>query len=464
MIPPDKLFSSFLFALIATSNPADDLTLSSPITTLGYEPQECAHCREVKQQVKGWALPRKKSSVLGVIILKCLPGRTRRQTFASGDEMDLGKSSPSRERLYHNLLEHLITSINALGFLGEWANKVIEPYRGLPFGSYLHTPPLRRQRRLSGPLDNNNDSIWHRLQIFSAVETEQHTSPQDQCLFLTRLPQDIRFMIYEMVLGGKVFHIQAKNTNDPHCRLLSWTCTRPELIYDQGPDTHIPCFSTSGTSSPTASRPSSSHNPYFEDHLQPTGLLPLLVTCRQIYTEAVPILYSNNTFEFTQNRTAFRFLKVMIPPPRLKDIRRFKWDVRLPYHPQISSRALKDWNDLFLFFSNETSSLQHLYLKLQLLHPMQADILRTPDDGPAAAAWIKPMLVMAIDANRRRSCKVEIVSNHVVLEPERIFKAVARENPGEMFGWILGEACTEMHRRIRLSLEGSTTDVAVVDG
>ena len=326
--------------------------------------------------------------------------------------------------------------------LGSWVDlalKVWEPSsknKGLPFGAYLHASPPRRQRTLTGPLDTSQESFWHRLQVFSSVEPEQRTYLQEQCSFLSMLPLDVRMIIYDIVLGGIVFHI---TTNESKSRILSHICKQPDHISDEN---HQLCFTTS------SKRPSSAPR---DDYPQATGLLRLLVTCRRIYSEAIETLYSANTFEFWENRVAFRFLKVMVPPQRLQCIRRFRWDMQIPHHPNSNSRSRRDWSDLFTFFANETSGLQHLYLKLKKNHPTEVEIKQTRDED--AEGWIQPMVLMAVDANRRRGCKVEIVTNGVVHEPDNIFKTLAHVNSTERYDSIMKMACAEMHRRIRLSFD-----------
>ena len=312
--------------------------------------------------------------------------------------------------------------------------------KGLPFGSYLHTSPPRRQRALTGPLDTEQDSFWHKIQVFSAVEPAQHTYLQEQCAFLSMLPLDVRLIIYDMVLGGNYFHV---TTNESKSRILSHPCQRPP---GAKPDDHQICFSIRSTDR----RPSSAPR---EDYPSATGFLPLLVTCRRIYSEAITTLYSANTFEFWENRVAFRFLKQMLPPHRLQSIRRFRWDMQIPHHPDTNPRSRRDWSDLFEFFAHETTGLQHLYLKLKKNHPMEAEIVATRDED--AGGWIGPMVEMAVDANRKRGCKVEIVMNGVVHEPVVIFRGVAEaEGRKRGFERVMEMACREMHRRIRVSLAG----------
>lgn len=246
-------------------------------------------------------------------------------------------------------------------------------------------------------------------------------------------------IIYDLVLGGMTFHI---TTNEPYkTRILSYVCKHPERI---DVEDHQVCYGREQR------RPSSAPR---EDYAEATGLLPLLVTCRRIYSEAIDSLYSANTFDFWANRVAFRFLKTMIPPQRLHCIRRFRWDMQLPHHPNVNSRSRRDWSDLFTFFTNETSGLQLLHLKLNRNHPVEAEIRHTPDSD--AIGWIQPIVLMAVESNRKRGCKFEFVTNGIIHEPDAIFKDIAHGNTNESYDADLEMACVELHRRIRISLEAT---------
>ncbi|KAK4502260.1 hypothetical protein PRZ48_005685 [Zasmidium cellare] len=318
----------------------------------------------------------------------------------------------------------------------QWANRQIEPYRGLPFGIYLHSARPRRQRTLTGPLDPAQESLWHRVQVLSSLESEQRTDEQVDCSFLQKLPYDVRVIIYEMVLGGNTLHLEAAN---PKSRILHSVCKHPERI--DNPGIHIDCSTQSGL------RPSSAPREEYQDA---TGFLPLLVTCRKIYSEAIGSLYNSNTFEFTQNFAAFTFLKYMLPAQRLPSIRHLRLHLRVPRHPNLNSRALRDWQDLWAFFGDEMSGLQSLYLQLQMLQPMEAHIESTSDDQ--AEDWIRPMVLMAVDARQKRGCKVELETRKIRHEPSKIFQQTTMEYPNASTDEVLSLTCTAFHERIRLSL------------
>lgn len=317
-----------------------------------------------------------------------------------------------------------------------WANRFNEVYKGLPFGPYLDASRPRRQRTLTDPTALNQRSIWSRLPLISSPRPEQRTLEQDQCSLISKLPFDVRMIIYEMVLGGMVFHLQAQNKDS---RILLWICNQPGRIDDPNHQ----CEQLS------SQRPSSAPR---QDYREATGLLPLLVTCRRIYSEAVEVLYRANTLEFTQHFAAFRFLKMMIPQQRLQSIRHLRIKMRIPHHPVLNNRSRRDWQRLFRFFSTDMSGLQDLYLKLWPLEPVQVRIRATADTDKEALDWVRPMLVTALGGDRVREFKFEIDTAGVKHDLEAIFKQVVGENENASHDRNVEIACVAVHRRIRLSL------------
>ena len=250
----------------------------------------------------------------------------------------------------------------------------------------------------------------------------------------------MRLIIYEMVLGGKVLHISAPSAKG---RILHYVCQDPDGLRQGSSSSHHHHHHVCSE----ASRPSSAPR---DEYAEVTGLLPLLVTCRRIYSEAIGTLYRANTFEFTQNFAAFTFLKIMVPPQRLHAIRHFRLHLRVPRHPALNARSSRDWNDLWAFFASDMTGLQSFYLHLQMLQPMEAFIESTKDD--AAESWMRPMIVMAVGADERRGCRVQIVTRRVYHEPAVIFKQIAREYPGLRFDDVVRHASEKLHAQIRISL------------
>ncbi|KAM3416129.1 hypothetical protein BST61_g7738 [Cercospora zeina] len=324
----------------------------------------------------------------------------------------------------------------------QWANRQIEPFLGLPFGTYLRVPPPTRPRRLTSPLDPLQDSFWHRLQVLAYLDSEQRSSEQEQSGFFSTLPYDVRIIIYEVLLGGQVFHCSAQNAKS---RITHYVCNRPEHIEQEGSRHKCsdasygqPLLSTRGGRTTTTL------------YTMFSGLLAPLLTCRKMYSEAMPILYGSNTFVFSQNFAAFSFLKLKLPRERLSCFRRFRLHMRIPRHPNVNGRANRDWKDLWKFFETEMTGLQSLYLEIQMLQPTEAQIQETPDDQ--AGNWIRPVILMAVEAQRARGCQVEIEIRGITHSPAQIFMEVARSYSDVTEADVLERSCAVFHQRIRLSL------------
>lgn len=320
----------------------------------------------------------------------------------------------------------MITTLGALSPSVQWANSQLEPYRGLPFGPYLHSSRPRRPRALTAPLSEPSGALWQTLQNITASEPPQCTSQQTQCAFLTALPLDVRVIVYDMVLGGETYHISAASPKD---RIRSFACQVPQRINEHvHGECHVPLR--------TGSR----------------QLLSLLYTCRKIYSETVEILYKTNTFEFTQTFCAMRLLKIMLPPQRLGSIRRLRYYMRIPRHPTLNSRSKRDWDDLWQFFATELSGVQHLHIRLAMLQPMEAQIRETDDE--VGAEWIRPMVEMAVGAHSRRRCMVHIVVMDMTLDLVRLVQSLSPVLPADVteLGVPMKTACALVHERIRSAL------------
>jgi hypothetical protein len=316
-----------------------------------------------------------------------------------------------------------------------WATRVAEQWKGLPFGKYLQRAPSRRQRRLTGTFDPMQESLWNRLHLFSSSEAEHESYEQLGSTFLARLPLDVRMIIYEMVIGGMILHIES---GTPVSRIYHVICNRPKTI-DQP---NHQCDEMSMT------RPSSAPR---EDYAEASGLLPLLVTCRKVYSECIHTLYSMNKFLFTSNHAAFRFLKVMIPSHRVQSIRHFRMTMRIPHHPYMNTRSKRDWLALWEFFANDMSGLRTLYLKFLMLHDTQQQISESKDG--LGAEWTQPMMLMAAETNRMRGCTVELVTGNQHHDLNAIYRDAVTNMADEDHGNSMDIACDDLQKRIRLSLK-----------
>ncbi|KAF2501941.1 hypothetical protein BU16DRAFT_424012, partial [Lophium mytilinum] len=159
-------------------------------------------------------------------------------------------------------------------------------------------PPKPRKRALSIP---RSPSI-----------SIPHTIDQKSLLF--RLPLEIRRLIWAEVLGGYVIHFIMP------MRILShFVCSAPEKVVC---GCRINEFRSCGKMAP--------------------GVLSILVTCRQIYSEAIEYLYSANTFSLLYSNHLIH-LSTLLIPARLNAIRvlRIRWAIRgLPYYVRPSGEHL----------------------------------------------------------------------------------------------------------------------------
>lgn len=150
--------------------------------------------------------------------------------------------------------------------------------------------------------------FWRGHQLFQPWPARRRNSlsiassnPQDTtCTLLTRLPLELRLQIYTYVLGNQTIHIATKSTptDPPHyCHFTHILCPEP---FDK--TRLMPCYDLGHyeviARQPVPPKPTYSRN-----------TLGLVKTCRQIYTEAMPLLYSTNTFDIEADYS-FRTLKM----------------------------------------------------------------------------------------------------------------------------------------------------------
>lgn len=230
-----------------------------------------------------------------------------------------------------------------------------------PWTNPLRPPRLRR--RLTAPLpppephlvDLNALAIWRRRRA-------QETSAQEQCGFLSRLSPDVRYLIYQEVVGGNTFHLSSSTNNGPPRK---FRCIRPWQFMDA---VHGDCHGTQ----------------------EPLRLLALPMTCRMVYTEMLPVLYTTNALDFTQSFCFFNFMSAL-PRQHHKHLRRLRYfyivndDI-----VQHQVRAFRDWTNFCRFMATNFDPRLELLLDA---HP----------DGKAATKirravnskqmqWLDPLL------------------------------------------------------------------------
>jgi len=119
-----------------------------------------------------------------------------------------------------------------------------------------------------------------------------------------KLPLEIRRKVYEDLLGGYVIHIYFV---EAYRRMSHTRCKNRSPEVCRG----MPCrqiFKVKGAS----------------DAWGNVGLLPLLQSCRRIYSEAIEILYKNNTFDFDSLDDVLK-LSLTLLPERMCLIKTVQW-------------------------------------------------------------------------------------------------------------------------------------------
>ncbi|KAK4153011.1 hypothetical protein C8A00DRAFT_44017 [Chaetomidium leptoderma] len=173
--------------------------------------------------------------------------------------------------------------------------------------------------------------------------------PQLSSLFFT-LPAEIRNLIYQ-----ELWHLCSSRQ---HIVIDKGTTEDQELGLSPGQWTHVPCLADPRAEDSrfdqfSASDPSSPEKSIWGERLLsecfettkenwPSGLAPpsprsrktefldILMTCKRMYLECLPSLYSNITFVFTDTRTAGDFLSRYNQDPERYPIRSLEFCLRLP--------------------------------------------------------------------------------------------------------------------------------------
>ncbi|KAF2491696.1 hypothetical protein BU16DRAFT_126349 [Lophium mytilinum] len=200
--------------------------------------------------------------------------------------------------------------------------------------------------------------------------TFQRDADQSQSLFFTKLPAEIRMIIYEMVLRSHGFSIWIDSPLSipltPHLRGEA-RCLHPS---------HTLCDLDWS----------------YPDHICPRSVLLarylfLPLSCRRMYSESIDLLYSSNTFK-PQNVQSLLWLSTRLQPQRFHAIRVVEFDYlikRLPGYviiPEDSSKYIPESAEDWCFVWGVVSSmrgLRHLHVELVIEHRMEGAWLAHED-------------------------------------------------------------------------------------
>lgn len=181
--------------------------------------------------------------------------------------------------------------------------------------------PQKRPRALTYPLPANPDKSASRSWNPFKKSAAQQTLDQSQSALFSRLPYEIRQLIWTEILGGRLLHI----AHAPK-RLLAIECG--ETLSSQSelsPRMH-------GCWPGTWDRPPGYDWPgVFSNSAKAVKLLALLQTCRAIYTEAISKLYKDNIFDINHIYPIL-YLRQSVLPKRLNQIRFLNFTWNFKYH------------------------------------------------------------------------------------------------------------------------------------
>ncbi|KAI4286625.1 MAG: hypothetical protein L6R35_004123 [Caloplaca aegaea] len=198
--------------------------------------------------------------------------------------------------------------------------------------------------------------------VAGAKEQLQLSRPSESAL-LSRLPLEIRLQIWHEVVGGHLFHMTATHPC-PHKTLLkSYVCrafyrnltplkNRAPMNEDVYPrcqgSQQEPCF-------------------FYGPPDASFSALSLLLSCRQIYNEAVHMLYTANTFHIDN----LEILQLVIDAigPRLSTISKMHvstamWKIHCHDISSLSDEAFAGWQKSWQLLAESMLGLKHLRLDI----------------------------------------------------------------------------------------------------
>lgn len=158
----------------------------------------------------------------------------------------------------------------------------------------------------------NPRKVWRATSKFDTSLFNPKTQPST-CYLLTRLPYELRLQIYHYVVGHETIHLLWSRK-----RLWNSVCPEPPISPSPCP---WPLSSESSSAAPSTSDFCTCNYTLTGDllaerfHSKPTSstALSTLLSCKQIYLEALPVLYTTSTFDVTHLYTLIDLARVLSP-------------------------------------------------------------------------------------------------------------------------------------------------------
>ena len=205
--------------------------------------------------------------------------------------------------------------------------------------------------------------------------------------FLTDLPPEIRRSIYGYVVGGQLLHLDNERN-----RTVVRRCRSPEECVADG-----------------YSRDARNYFRYTGGGKcsQTLGIvaLPLLLSCSQIYVEAIEILYKSNVFDFDDLDALIYFANCTIPLSRLQQIRHLSFRLNRSRHSDLWNKGELIQSENFKwrhFWRLIATGMRLSTLKVRIMLPEHFP------DAEVDADWVKPMLT--VRGIRKPDIKITILT------------------------------------------------------
>ncbi|KAF1985677.1 hypothetical protein K402DRAFT_334190, partial [Aulographum hederae CBS 113979] len=249
---------------------------------------------------------------------------------------------------------------------------------------------------------------------------------QSTSLIFSKLPLELREMIYTHVFGGSAYHMSSNSTLG---RINAFKCKYPDPQSDLKIHKHGICHA--------------------HDNRRNPDLVPILLACRRIYSEAVPLLYSTATFNFTQEFCLARWARMMLPQQRLRDVKRLVFYCHVENHRGKHPDAVRDWKMLWGFLGRDLG-LRWLCVDFAVDNNLANEIKGEKEED---AGWLEPMMKVVKEMSEERKVKIEILIRSIDVDLGEIWEdtdgADTGETKAEKEAERIRRACRRAHERIR---------------
>lgn len=195
-----------------------------------------------------------------------------------------------------------------------------------------------------------------------ALSATRASRTQSKCIFLTKVPGEIRNAIYMLLLGNRYIGIYSRGLGPWKDLVCHLELPPGQMSFPDPPLQFLPA-----------------------------NKLPLLQTCRQVYIEVASLLYSTYQFRVLrmQDIKCFNRFMLTISPTRLATITNLALVVNVDYFEplhHLASYTFKHWKRLWDVICLHMSALRHVTLRFRNLWIIE-NLKLTPD-----TYWVKPFL------------------------------------------------------------------------